>query len=242
MLGLYRIAYKISNMVATDIANLVGRVSFPAFSKLQDDVEKMKAGYVKSSQLVMLTVCPVSGGLIVLANELILVVYGYKWLEMASAMQILCLLGIAKSNQSASVLLSMNKPNIIKWLTVLRFAMIVISIYPLTKLYGMAGTAASVTFSSILLFPPLQYYMKKLIGYQARDFVKLVSLPILATLGMMWTVLLVRLFITDINIFTLIVLVMVGVISYPLFVLGLVRFYKEYNLPEIARNLIGGLK
>lgn len=241
-LGLYRYAYKVSNMMATEIANLVERVAFPAFSKLQDDIEKLRSGYVKASQVVMLIVFPISGGLVVLAYELILVVFGVEWIEMASTMQILCILGLAKSNQMGSVYRSMERPDILKWVTVLYFFLIASMIYPLTKIYGMAGTAASVVIPCIVTYPILLYYLKKLIGHPIRDHIKLVSLPMLATVCMMWIVLFARMCFEEIGIFSLLVLIAVGVVSYCLLILGLVRFYKEYNLTEIARNLIGGLK
>jgi len=241
-LGLYRIAYKISNMMATEISDLIGRVAFPAFSKVQDDIAKLRAGYVKASQVVLLVVFPISGGLIVLANELIWVVFGPEWIEMAASMQILCLLGIAKSNQGGSVLYSMKRPDIIKWLTVLRFSLIVLSIYPLTKMFGMAGTAASVTFSSLLIPPIVLYYMKKLIGHPIREYIKLVSLPLLATVCMMWIVHFTRMHFDQVGILSLFLLIAVGVVSYSLLILVLERFYKEYNLAEIVRNLLGGLK
>lgn len=242
VLGLYRYAYKVSNMMATEIGDLVGRVSFPTFSKLQDNLEKLRAGYVKSSQVVMLIVCPISGGLIILAHELILVVFGIEWIEMATAMQILCLLGVAKCNQGASVLYSMNRPDVTVWISSLRFITIVLTIYPLTKMFGMAGTAASVTFSAYLFFPVQLYYVKQLIGHPFRDYIKLLSLPVLATLCMMLVVFFTRISFEEIGILTLILLITVGALSYCIFILSLVRFYKEYNLAEIIKNLAGGLK
>lgn len=241
-LGLYRYAYKISNMMATEFANLIGRVTFPAFSKLQDNVEKLRAGYVKASQVVMLVIYPISGGLIILAYDLILVVFGSEWIEMASSVQILCLLGTVKCNQGASVLHSMNRPDITKWIIAANFVLIASLIYPLTKAFGMPGTAASVTIPVFLLYPVQLYYVKKMIGHPIRDYVKLISLPLLATVCMMWIVFFVRMCFAEVGIFKLILLIAVGVMSYCLFILGFVRFYKEYNLSEIVRNLAGGLK
>lgn len=241
-LGLYRYAYKISNMVSTEFANLIGRVTFPAFSKLQDNVEKLRAGYVKTSQVVMLVIYPVSGGIIILAYDLILVVFGPEWIEMASSVQILCLLGTIKCNQGASVLHSMNRPDITKWIIAANFLLIALLIYPLTKAFGMPGTAAAVTIPVYVLYPVQLYYVKKMIGHPLRDYVKLLSLPILATLCMMWVVFFARMCFVEVGIFRLVLLIAVGVLSYCLFILGFARFYKEYDLNEIIRNLAGGLK
>lgn len=242
VLGLYRYAYKVSNMMATEIANLVGRIAFPVFSKLQDNIDKLRYGFIKASQVAMLIVLPISGGLIILANELTFVVFGPEWLDMAPSIQILCILGLAKSNQMGSVFKSLDRPDIIKWVVAMNFVLIVLMIYPLTMRFGMAGTAASVTIPCVITHPILLCYLKKLIGYPIRDYIKLVSLPILATVIMMWIVFFARMCFVEVGIFSLLVLIAVGVVSYCLLILGLVRFYKEYNLTEIVRNLAGGLK
>ena len=106
----------------------------------------------------------------------------------------------------------------------------------------MAGTAVSVTVPTLIIYPILMYYFKKLTGYPIRDHIKLLSLPLLATVCMMWIVHFARMCFEEVGIFSLIFLIAVGVVSYCLLILGLVRFYKEYDLAEIVRNLAGGLK
>jgi len=241
-LGLYRYAYKISNLVATEIGDIVSSVTFPAFSKLQDDIKKLKDGYIKTIQLVSLITYPVAGGIVILSHELIIVVFGVKWFEMASTMQILCILGVAKCMQGGVVFNSLKRPDISVRISIIRLALIVISIYPLTRLFGMPGTALSVTISSLAIIPFLLYYVKKFIAHSPIDFVGIVSLPLIATLAMMNTVFLARLCFDNIGIIALLILITVGAISYCVYVMLLAKFYREYHLVEIIRNLRKGLK
>jgi len=241
-LGLYRYAYKISNMVATEIRDVIGGVSFPAFAKLQNDLEKLKAGYVKTLQVITLVTYPIAGGIVILAHELIIVILGVKWFDMASAMQILCVLGAAKCMQGGTVFNSLNRPDISAKISTIRLSLIIITIYPLTKKFDMSGTALSVTVSSLLIVPISLYYVNKLIGHRMRDYVGLISLPLISTLIMMLTVYQVRLCFDDIGLLSLFILIGVGGFSYCIYVLLLSRFYKEYDLAEIAGNLMKGLK
>ncbi|HIJ67372.1 MAG TPA: oligosaccharide flippase family protein, partial [Planctomycetes bacterium] len=63
-LGLYRYAYRISNMTATEISDMIAQVAFSAYSKLQDNMDKLRAGYFKTIQVVSLVVFPIAGGII----------------------------------------------------------------------------------------------------------------------------------------------------------------------------------
>ncbi|MCD6393330.1 MAG: oligosaccharide flippase family protein, partial [Planctomycetes bacterium] len=45
VLGYYQKAFQVGNMVATEIGNKVSMVAFPAYSKLQDNVAKLRSGY-----------------------------------------------------------------------------------------------------------------------------------------------------------------------------------------------------
>ncbi|MCD4768844.1 MAG: lipopolysaccharide biosynthesis protein, partial [Bacteroidales bacterium] len=46
-LGLYRIAYNISNLPTTEITCAISQVTFPAYAKIQDDIPRFKAAYLK---------------------------------------------------------------------------------------------------------------------------------------------------------------------------------------------------
>jgi O-antigen/teichoic acid export membrane protein len=45
MLGFYQLAYRISNMPATEITHVISQVTFPAYSKLQDNIPKLREAY-----------------------------------------------------------------------------------------------------------------------------------------------------------------------------------------------------
>jgi len=52
-LGLYQLAYLISNLPATEITHVISQVSFPAYSKLQDDISKLREAYLRVLQLTV---------------------------------------------------------------------------------------------------------------------------------------------------------------------------------------------
>ena len=90
-LGLYEFAYKIPHLVLDRISRPVGGVVFPTLSKVQDDDKKLIGGFIKAVKYVTLLVYPILGGLAVVAEPLVHLMWGEKWLPIVVPMQILCL-------------------------------------------------------------------------------------------------------------------------------------------------------
>lgn len=93
-LGLYQMAYLISNLPATEITHVISQVTFPAYSKMQGDIPRLKAAYLDVLQLTAFISLPVAGGIFILAPEFTLIFLGEKWMPMVPTIQILVLAGL----------------------------------------------------------------------------------------------------------------------------------------------------
>jgi O-antigen/teichoic acid export membrane protein len=242
ILGLYRYAYRISNMMATEISDMIAQVAFSAYSKLQNNKEKLRAGYFKTIQVVSLIVFPIAGGIVILAYELTHVVLGDQWLPMVPAMQILCVLGLLKCFQRAPAFKAIGRPDIIPKLSAIRFAVLAITIYPLTKKLGMAGTSLSVLIACLSSQPFAFYLLEKLIGAKFKDVARLLSFPIGATLIMMLCVFAAKSAIGTIGLVSLVLLIGLGAVIYITSILLARVIYKEYDAVALARDILKGLK
>jgi len=60
-LGFYQLAYRISNMPATEITHVISQVTFPAYSKLQDNIPKLREAYIKVLQVTTFLSFPIAG-------------------------------------------------------------------------------------------------------------------------------------------------------------------------------------
>jgi len=241
-LGLYRYAYRISNLVATDIGDVISKVSFPAYSKLQDTREKLRGGYIKSTLLVSAISYPITGGIIVLGTELVQVILGGKWTEMVPTMQILCLLGVVKCMQFGNIFMSMNRPDISTKLSLIRLILIIITIYPFTLLMGMPGTALSVFLSSLLISGTGLFLVQKFIDHSPREFLKLVFTPTAATLVMVLCLYLVKRQFGTVNLPGLAALIGVGMVSYVGTILLFGFIDKKNNVLLLFKEILKGLR
>ncbi len=241
-LGFYQQAFKIGTMVSTEIGGKIQTVAFPVYSKLQDNVAKLRSGYFKVINTTTLIVFPVAGGLIALAPEITEVVFGAKWLPMVPAMRILCLFGPLRCMQRASVFMAMGRPDILTRLMIIKFLLMAVSIYPLTVKWGMVGTSFCVLGADLILQPFGFYELQKLIDAKARDVLKALSFPFFATLAMMLGVYLTKIAIGSAGAFWLIFLVVMGGATYSVFLLLASRFSSEYDALAIIRDVAKGLK
>jgi O-antigen/teichoic acid export membrane protein len=101
-LGLYQMAYLISNLPATEISRTMAQVAFPAYSKLQDDLPKLKDSYLKALHLTAFFSIPLAMGIFVLAPDFTKVFMGEKWMPMVPAIKVLAFAGLYMANNQTS--------------------------------------------------------------------------------------------------------------------------------------------
>ncbi len=93
-LGLYTKARSLSEQQIGVICSAVQRVSYPVFSKLQSDNERLRIGYKKIMASLLLIVIPFSILGLVFAKSIIHELLTDKWIELTPYFQIFCLTGL----------------------------------------------------------------------------------------------------------------------------------------------------
>lgn len=93
-LGYYSQAKKLENIPTSSLSQIVSQVTFPVFSKLQDDKDKLKAGVRKCTTAVTYLNFPLNILLIVIAAPLIRLLYGPNWDSSIVYFQLLNIVGL----------------------------------------------------------------------------------------------------------------------------------------------------
>ncbi|MEL7190363.1 MAG: lipopolysaccharide biosynthesis protein [Pseudomonadota bacterium] len=73
---------------------------FPAFSRLQNEKERMRLGYIRSQGTICLITFPIAAGFAVLAEEIVQLVIGEQWLPAVPLMQMIALTRIFQTTQN----------------------------------------------------------------------------------------------------------------------------------------------
>jgi O-antigen/teichoic acid export membrane protein len=91
ILGYYSFALQLARIPIDKLIALIFQVSFPVFSKLQEDNQKINYTYLKLLKLIATIIFPIYVGGFLLGDELVKIVLGEKWAEMSFVFRWLCL-------------------------------------------------------------------------------------------------------------------------------------------------------
>jgi O-antigen/teichoic acid export membrane protein len=181
-LGFYQLAYRISNMPATEITHVISQVTFPAYSKLQDNIPKLREAYLKILQVTAFLSFPIAGLIFVLAPDFTKIFLGEKWMPMVPAMQALCIFGVTRSIGATMgpILNSVGRPKIQTKVSSFQLITMVMIIYPLTIQWGILGASLAVVIPNILVLILITIEVKNIIGFRYKDFFMSIIAPVIA--------------------------------------------------------------
>lgn len=154
-LGYYAMAYKLGNLVTTELVDAVRKVLFPAFASLQKDTPRLRRLFLASYQLTAAGGGLFSLGLCLLAPEFVAFILGDKWLPIVPALRILAVWGGFQmlSTSLAPLFRAVGKPDWWTKVQALKVIVLGVTIYPLTIHWGIVGTSVAVLIAAALEIP-----------------------------------------------------------------------------------------
>jgi O-antigen/teichoic acid export membrane protein len=250
-LGFYQMAYRISNMPATEITYVIASVAFPAYSKIQDCQVRLQQAYFRVMRLTIAISIPIAVGIVLLAPEFTKIFLGEKWIPMVLAMQLLAVAGLIKSvvSTGSPLFTGSGHPNFEFYTQLIRGLIIIIAIYPLTIYMGISGAALcvilSITGMLVIWYPCSQNITKASWCEYANAFWP----PLLSSLFMAGSIYLSKLYWNPIQqplILAVLVFIGVGILGifvYIAIMYILQRCYPSYNIADetklICKSLLG---
>ena len=176
-LGAYSVAYNLSRLPHVLMSNLVNQVSFPAFSKLQENREALQRAFLKAVLHVAILAIPVGFGIAALAEDLILIVYGDRWEASIPVIEILAFYGaaLAVAAPAGPVFQATGRPHVLMYTSVLHHSLLITGLLSLAG-YGVQGVATAVllpmlvsaTLSTVLVIRYLEMAAMRLLDPLAR--------------------------------------------------------------------------
>lgn len=95
-LGFYEKAYNLMNLPVRELGARATTVLFPVFSRIHQEVGRFRLAYRKTMLSLSLVSYPVFVSLVVLAPQIIQIVYGPRWISTVLPFQILCIAGLPR--------------------------------------------------------------------------------------------------------------------------------------------------
>jgi len=92
-LGLYAFGRRLNDVVIEVLVGAAGNVALPTFATLQENLAGLKRVYLRSMRIVSFGVFPIIGIFFGVADELVIAVFGDKWISAVPIYQCFLLLG-----------------------------------------------------------------------------------------------------------------------------------------------------
>lgn len=163
-LGVYQMAYKISSLPITEVADVVTKVTFPVFVKISDDGKRLKEAFFKSVLGVGALVVPFGFILLFFTEPIVRIILGDQWLIAVPVVKILSFLGVIRAliNSSFPLFFAVKKQNYTTYITLLGILGLGMTIYPLVLKYGIVGAGLSALVGVCFALPTTAFFVIKL--------------------------------------------------------------------------------
>jgi PST family polysaccharide transporter len=143
-LGYYGMAWDLLRFVPDRLFRIAGRVTFPAFSRVQDDNVQMANAFGEFTGYIARFVLPIMAMAAIAAPQFIGFVYGPKWMPTVLPLRLLSIgftvmglrIGIG------SVFYAKDHPSYDMWTHGIRLILIVATVLPLALFVGLGGVSA----------------------------------------------------------------------------------------------------
>ncbi len=170
-LGCYTLAFNISNFPREKLSSIVNNVAFSVFSKIQDDTERMRRGYLKIITYVSIAVFPLLIGMSVLAAQAVSVILTHKWDGMILPLQVLSLGGcfFAVTTFIGIIFNSSGRPELSFQFAVLALPVMASAVI-IGSRFGIPGVACGVSLYALIMNVTGQIMVSKILKMKLRDY------------------------------------------------------------------------
>ena len=182
-LGFYSRADTFYKYPVTLISGVFSQVTFPVFSKIQDDKQRLKSAIQKSLKTITLITFPLMVGLMLVAHPLVEILLTEKWLPSVPYLQLLCVIGLVYplSVINLNALNAQGRSDLFLKIDIINKVLILIVVI-ITYQFGIKAMIIGQIINSLVSYYLYSYYTNKLLGLgiitQIRDMFPAFSISI----------------------------------------------------------------
>lgn len=153
-LGLYSRAYNLLMLPVRQLGTPARSVAVPAFSRVQDDPERLARYYLRAANVIMWVTAPIFGFLFVAAEPVIVLTLGNRWREAAPVFQILAIFALGQLLLESTVwlLVSRGQSNRLLKLSLV-ISPIIVASYAAGLRFGIKGVALCGSLVLLVILP-----------------------------------------------------------------------------------------
>jgi O-antigen/teichoic acid export membrane protein len=184
------------SVIPTDkIVSLINRVSFPLFSRCQNEPEIFNNFFLKMVKILSIIALPLYCGGVFIADELILALLGPKWMDTIVPFKMLCVaqIFVALASANAIVYNARGLPRVNLYFNLVNVIMLPLSFFVAAR-YGLVYIAVPWITIHPLLRIGQTWMTLRMLSLRISSYLKAISHPICAVVSMMVILMIFRSF------------------------------------------------
>lgn len=141
-LGIYTLAYRLPELLIHSVWRVLAGAIFPVFSRLQDDREALRRGFLATIRYTQIVIVPLSLGLLITAGPAVDVLFGDRWAAAAPVLRIMAVFSLIASIgvNAGDVYKAIGRPDLLAKLSMIElFVLVPALIYGAQ--FGLIGVA-----------------------------------------------------------------------------------------------------
>lgn len=184
-LGLYSVAYTVILVPLVRLAVPIGEVLFPAFSRMQDEVDRLARFWMRALRLLGAVTIPALAGLVIVAPDFVPLVLGEKWQDAVPIVRVLAWVGLLQTLDAwnSGILMGLGKART-QFRAAMLFYSVFIGSYFAGVPWGVVGVAASYAIAITLMQGIYQYLTTSAVNISVLEPVRALSGVVQATAAM----------------------------------------------------------
>jgi len=181
ILGIYNLAFRMSNYPFAKVQQIFGQMLFPAFSSFNDDITRMRNNYFKLSFYGGVFLIPLLIIIYFSIGDIVNLLLGDKWIETIPVVKVLVIYLLFSSISFADepLLIAVNKIKSINVIKTLITLFLIVAGYYFTLKYGIIGMAVTLTVLSIINVLFVKILLIKSLNINIFEYVRIMIEPIL---------------------------------------------------------------
>ena len=183
-LGLFNRAKNLVSIPVSPFYNIIQRITFPAYARLQNSYEKIKDGFLKSLDVIFFVSVPTAILFFEASHNIILVLLGPNWVDMDIALKIfgLNLIFNIFPLASAQILNALGKSNTQFKLGLINLALLSIFMAIFVPLKGINGAAFAILLTTLCLSIVTMRKVMAVLKIKMKEIISPVTIPLFSSI------------------------------------------------------------
>lgn len=171
-LGVYTISSEISTLPTTELVAPINRAAFPGYSRLAQDIDKLRGSFLGVISMVALFALPSALGIVSIADLMVPAVLGWKWLNAIPLIQVLAVYGalVALQTNIGYVYLAVGRPRIVSTIAAIQFVVLLAILMPACINWGAIGASWAFLATAILMVPVNQVLIARQLELSVKEY------------------------------------------------------------------------